>query len=63
VRQQLSQQEIQETGLSVQDPSSSKNDMIEVATVVQQIMTELKEAVSVLVITKMVLNLMKQNGC
>jgi hypothetical protein len=37
------------------------------ATVVHQIMTELSEAVSekdrIMVITKMVLNLMQQNGC
>jgi hypothetical protein len=41
--------------------------MLKAATVVQQIMTDLSEAVSeknkIMVITKMVLNLMKQNGC
>jgi hypothetical protein len=41
--------------------------MLIVATVVQQIMTELSEAMSeedkIMVITKMVLNLVKQNGC
>jgi hypothetical protein len=41
--------------------------MIKVSTAVQQIMTELSEAVSeedkIMTITKMVLNLMKQNGC
>jgi hypothetical protein len=40
---------------------------LKVATVVQQIMTELSESVSekgkIMVITKMVLNLMQQNGC
>jgi hypothetical protein len=46
------------TGLSVQAPNSSSNDMIKVVTVVQQIMTELSEAVSekdkIMVITKAV---------
>jgi hypothetical protein len=40
--------------------------MLKISTVVQQIMTELSEAVSgdkIAVITKMVLNLIKQNGC
>jgi hypothetical protein len=41
--------------------------MLKVATVMQQIMTEISEAVSekdkIMVITKMVLNLMKPNGC
>jgi hypothetical protein len=41
--------------------------MLKIATVVQEIMTELNEAVSekdkIIIITKMVLNLMKQNGC
>jgi hypothetical protein len=53
------QQEIQKTGLSVQTPSSSNDDMT-VATVVQHVMTELSEAVSdedkIMIITKMVLN-------
>jgi hypothetical protein len=40
------QQEIQETGLSVQAPSSSNNEMLEVVTIVQQIMTELSEVES-----------------
>jgi hypothetical protein len=63
----MSQQEIQRTGLSVQAPSSPNNDMLKVAIVVQQIVIELSESVSekdkIMVITKMVLNLMKQNGC
>jgi hypothetical protein len=41
--------------------------MLKVTTVVQQIITELSEAVSekdkLMIIIKMVLNLMKQNGC
>jgi hypothetical protein len=45
----------------------TSNDMLKIATVVHQIMTELSEATSekdkITVITKMVLNLMKQNGC
>jgi hypothetical protein len=67
VQQHLLLQEIQKMGLSVQAPSSSNNDTLKVATVVRQIMTELSAAVSkrdkIEVITKMVLNLMKQNGC
>jgi hypothetical protein len=43
------------------------NDMIKVAIVVKQIMRELSKAGSekdkIMIITKMVLNLMKQNGC
>jgi hypothetical protein len=42
----LTEQEIQKTGLSVQALISSNNDMLKVATVVQQITTELSEAVS-----------------
>jgi hypothetical protein len=41
----LPQQEIQRTGLSVQAPSSPNNEMLKVATAVQQIITELSEAV------------------
>jgi hypothetical protein len=45
----------------------SNSDMLKVTTVMQQIMTELNIAVSekdkIMVITDMVLNLMKQNGC
>jgi hypothetical protein len=41
--------------------------MLKVATVVQQIMTELSEAMSgedkIMVITKMVFNIVKQDGC
>jgi hypothetical protein len=65
--QHLLQQEIQKTSLSLQVPSSSKNGMLKAATVVHQIMTELSETMSekdkIMVITKTVLNLMKQNGC
>jgi hypothetical protein len=67
VQQHLPQQEMQRTGLSVQAPSSSDNDRLKVAIVVRQIMRDLSEAVSeedkIMVITKMVLNLMKQNSC
>jgi hypothetical protein len=59
---------MQKTGQSVQAPSvnsSSLDDMFKVATIVQQIMTELNGAVSeenkIVAITKIVLNLMKQN--
>jgi hypothetical protein len=67
VQQYLSQQEIQHTGFSVQALSSSNSDTLNIVTVVQQIMTELSEAVSekdrIMGITKMVLNLMNHNGC
>jgi hypothetical protein len=60
VQQYLPQQEIQKTGLSVQASNSSNNNMLEVTTVAQWIMSELSEAVSkkdkILVISKMVLN-------
>jgi hypothetical protein len=60
MQQHLPQQEIQSAVLSVQAPSSTNSDTLKVATVVQQIMTELNEAVSeigkIMVITKMVLN-------
>jgi hypothetical protein len=46
MQQYQPQQEIQNKDLSVQTPSSSNIEMIKVATVVQQIMTELSEAVS-----------------
>jgi hypothetical protein len=46
VKQHLPQHEIQRTGLSVQAPSSTNNDTLKIATVVQQIITELNEAVS-----------------
>jgi hypothetical protein len=67
VQHHLSQQEIQRKGLSVQAPSSTNNDMLKIATAVQQIITELSGAVSekdkIMVIIKLVLNLKKQNGC
>jgi hypothetical protein len=67
VQKRVPQQEIQGTGLSVQAPSSTNNDTLKTATAMQQIITELSEAVSekgkIMVITKMVFNLMKQNGC
>jgi hypothetical protein len=67
VQQHLPQQAIQRAGMSVQAPSSTKNDTLKVDTVVQQIITEPSEAVSVkdkiMVITKIVVNLAKQNGC
>jgi hypothetical protein len=55
------------SGQSVQASwrNSSLNDMFKVATVVQQIMTELSEAApeedKIVFITKIVFNLMKQN--
>jgi hypothetical protein len=65
VHQYLPQQEFQKTGLSVQDPSSSNNDIA--AIVEHQIMIQLSGALSeedkVMVIIKMMLNLMQQNGC
>jgi hypothetical protein len=52
---------------TVQATSSSNNDILKVATLVQQIITEFSEAVSekdqIIIITKMALNLMKQNDC
>jgi hypothetical protein len=63
-QQYLPQKEFQKTDLSVQAPSSSNNDTV--STVVHQIMTKLTKAVSeedrIMVITKLVLNLMQQNG-
>jgi hypothetical protein len=44
VQQHLLQYEIERTGLAVQAPSSTNNDMLTVATVVQQIMTDVSEA-------------------
>jgi hypothetical protein len=59
VQQHLQQQEIQRTVLSVQAPSSFNNDTLKVATVAQQIITELSEAMSekekIIIITKMYL--------
>jgi hypothetical protein len=67
VQQHLPQQGIQKIGLSVQAPSPTNSDTLKVATVVQQIITEISEAVleqdKIMVITKMVLRLVKQNGC
>jgi hypothetical protein len=67
VQQNLPQEEIQKTGLSVQSPCSYNNNPLKVATVVQQIATELSGTVSekdkIMIITKMALNLMKVNGC
>jgi hypothetical protein len=67
VQQHLPQQEIQRTGLSVQAPSSTNNGALKIATLMHQITTKLSEAASekdkILVITKMVLDLMKRNGC
>jgi hypothetical protein len=64
VQQYLPQQEFQKSGVLVQAPSSSNNNTV--AIVVYLIMTEPSGAVSeedrVMVITKMVLNLMQQNG-
>jgi hypothetical protein len=65
--EQLPQQETQKTDLSVQASRSTNNDTLKVANIVKQIITELSEAVSerdkIIIITIMVLNLMKQNGC
>jgi Na+/phosphate symporter len=65
VQQHLPQQEIQRTGLPVQVLSSTANDTLNIPTIVQQIMTELSEAVSekdkIMSVTKMVLT--QQNGC
>jgi hypothetical protein len=53
--------------MSVLAPSAANNDTLKVVTLVQQIMTRLTEAVSekdkIMVITKMALNIMEQNGC
>jgi hypothetical protein len=66
-QQHLPQQEILRTGLSVQASSTSNNDTLIVATVAQLIISKLSEAMSekdkIMVITKMVLTLMKENGC
>jgi hypothetical protein len=59
----------QETGQSVQVPSVNSqplDNMLKAVTVIQQIMTEFNAALSeedkIVAITKIVLNLMKQNG-
>jgi hypothetical protein len=60
------QQSKKETGQSVQESSPLLSDMFKVATLVQQIMTELNGAVSeedkIVVINKLVLKLMKHDG-
>jgi hypothetical protein len=67
VQQHLWQQDIQRTGLSIQAVSSTNSDTLKIATVLQHIITEFSEDVSekdkIVAITKMVLNLMKQNDC
>jgi hypothetical protein len=67
MQQHLPQYEIQRTGLSVQAPNLTNTDMLKTTNVVQQIFTELSEAVTekykIMVITKIVLNIIKQNGC
>jgi hypothetical protein len=45
-RSHFSEQEIQRTGLSEQVPSLTNNDTLKIATIVQQIMTELSEDTS-----------------
>jgi hypothetical protein len=65
MQQNLPQQEIQKIGLSVHAPSSS-NNMLNVTTVVQQIITELREAVPKKDKKKWSLQqwyLTKRNGC
>jgi hypothetical protein len=55
------------TGILEDRSVKSNKDRLKVATVVQQIMTELSEAVSekdkIMFTMKMVHNLLKQNGC
>jgi hypothetical protein len=67
MQQHLAQQEIRRPGLSIQAPSLPKNDSLKISTVMQQIITELGETVSekdkIKVIAKIILNIMKQNGC
>jgi hypothetical protein len=46
VQQHLPQQETQRTGLLVQAASSTSNDKLKIATLVQQVMIKLSEAVS-----------------
>jgi hypothetical protein len=61
-RTQVSGQSVQASSVT----TSSLDNMFKVAVIVQQIMTELSGAVSeenkIVAITKIVLNLMKQNG-
>jgi hypothetical protein len=66
LQQHLPQQEIQRPGLSVQARISINNDTLKVANLVQQIITKLGEVVSekeIIMVIKMILNLMIQNGC
>jgi hypothetical protein len=60
MQQYLPQREVQGVGLLVQAPDLTNSDMLKIATVVQQIMTELSEALSgknkIMVITKIVPN-------
>jgi hypothetical protein len=62
----LPQQAIQKTDLSIQAPNSSNNGTLKIVTVVKHITTELSKALpekdKLMVITKMVLKLMKQNS-
>jgi hypothetical protein len=64
----LQQEEQQVSGQSVRGPNVNSlplDNMIRVATVVQQIMTEFSGAVSeakIVAITKIVLNIIKRNG-
>jgi hypothetical protein len=63
-QQYLPQRKYQKTCLSAQAPSSSKDIVV---TAMHKIMTALSKAVSqedrIMVITKLVLHLMQQNGC
>jgi hypothetical protein len=71
-RLHLQGRKIRERGTSVcrwlqTADSLTNNDTLKVTTILRQIITELSEAVSekdkIMIITKMVLNLLKQNGC
>jgi hypothetical protein len=64
-QQHQPQQDIQKIGQPVQASCSPNNDMTKVVTVVLQITTDLRmsEKDKIVVSTKMVHNLMKQNDC
>jgi hypothetical protein len=66
VQQICHNRKFRKRGLLVQAASSTNGDTLKVGTVVRQNMREPREAGSeedkIMVITKMVLNLMKQNG-
>jgi hypothetical protein len=69
VFQPLHQQEQQETSQSAEAPNINSlplDNMLRIVTVVQQIMKEfngnVSEEAKIVVITKIILNLMKQNG-